>query len=296
MKKCVKILLALVLSMVILIAPVSVYADDEGTSETLGDISDNSDEGNQGEDVGGNNSAYDGGEYGANDDDGLEYMSEQTVGESSNINEPAIPQETPRETKNTATPIKQTTPAKTTTRKTMEATQATSATPVTEEVEKAEEATTENGIVEAEVISVAEEVKVDETAEENVEESQNIDGNAVQTMAHLATAALVVGAAGVALTYGFIKRPSKVVVKDTDEPVEKNAKPEAEKQIVRVMPTKTTTKLAATKPAATKPVATTKKSTTKAIAKSTAKTVAKTVAKKNTVKAATGPKSKTTKK
>ena len=287
MKKCVKILLALVLSMVILIAPVSVYADDEGTSETSGDISDNSDEGNQGEDIGGNNSAYDGGEYGANDDDGLEYMSEQTVGESNNINEPAIPQETPRETKNTTTPVKQATPAKTTTRKTVEATQATPATPATEEVEKAEEATTENGIVEAEVISVAEEVKVDETTEENVKESQNIDGNAARTMAHLATAALVVGAAGVALIYGFIKRPSKVVIKDTDKPVEKNAKPETEKQIVRVMPTKTTTK-----PAMTKPVATTKKSTTKATTKSTAKTVAK----KNTVKVAAGPKGKITKK
>ena len=291
MKKCVKILLALVLSMAILTAPVSVYADDEGTSETLGDVSDNSDEDNQGEDIGGNNSAYDGGEYGANDDDGLEYMSEQTVGESNNINEPAIPQETPRETKNTATSVKQTTPAKTTTRKTMEATQATPATPAMEEVEKAEEATTENGVVEAEVISVAEEVKVDETTEENVEESQNIDGDAAQTMAHLATAALVVGAAGVALIYGFIKRPSKVVVKDTDKPVEKNVKPETEKQIVRVMPTKTTMK-----PAVTKPVATTKKSAAKTTTKSTAKTVAKTVAKKNTVKATAGPKSKTTKK
>lgn len=287
MKKCVKILLALVLSIVILIAPVSVYADDEGTSETSGDISDNSDENNQGEDIGGNNSAYDGGEYGANDGDGLEYMSEQIVGESNNINEPAIPQETPRETKNTATPVKQTTPAKTTTRKTTEATQATSVTPVTEEAEKAEEATTENEIVEAEVTSVAEEIKVDETTEENVEESQNIDGNAAQTMAHLATAALVVGAAGVALIYGFIKRPSKVVVKDADEPVEKNAKPETEKQIVRVMPTKITTK-----PAATKSVVTAKKSA----AKTTTKTVAKTVAKKNTVKATAGPKSKTTKK
>ena len=291
MKKCVKILLALVLSMAILIAPVSVYADDEGTSETSGDISDNSDEGNQGEDIGGNNSAYDGGEYGANDDDGLEYTSEQTIGESNNINEPVIPQETPRETKNTATPVKQTTPAKTTTRKTVEATQATSATPATEEVEKAEEATTENGIVEAEVISVAEEAKVDETTEENVEESQNIDGDAAQTMAHLATAALVVGAAGVALIYGFIKRPSKVVVKDTDKPVEKNAKPETEKQIVRVMLTKTTMK-----PAVTKPVATAKKSAAKTTTKSTAKTVTKTVAEKNTVKVTAGPKSKATKK
>lgn len=209
MKKCVKIML--VLGVVMLgFSPIEVFAEEVSEPET-GEVVE---EPETPESY--NQTGEEGGEYDANDGDELEYRDDSEVGAKENIGEPAIPKEEPR--KNEA--VQESSVAN-----------SSSAARVTRQVARTEVVKTEEVVEEVEETEV-EEVEAAEETEESTNEPQDvhnmyIEGNEekARTMAHFATAAMVVFAGGVGATYLVLNR-KKMVIKEVKKPAKTTKKSE----------------------------------------------------------------------
>lgn len=202
MKKCVKIML--VLGVVMLgFSPVEVFAEEVGEPET-GEVVEEPETPETFEQTG-----EEGGEYDANDGDELEYRDDSEMGANENIGEPAIPKEEPR--RNEAV---------------QESSAANSSSPAraTRQVARTEVVKTEEVVEEVKEAEAEEVEDTEEAAEESADEPQDvhnmyIEGNEgkARTMAHFATAAMVVFAGGVGTAYLVLNR-KKMVIKEVKKP------------------------------------------------------------------------------